>query len=79
MVTDERLDVQRPGPPAQAGDRHGLVAVGQVDQHRRNAGELDLVAVHDAERDAAGDTGVDRVAAGAQDRMRRFGGEILAG
>ena len=79
VVADELLDVERLRPPAEAGDRHGLVAVGQVDQHRRDAGELDLVAVHDTERDAAGDAGVDGVAAGAQDRMRRLGREILAG
>ena len=53
--------------------------VGQVDQHRRHAGELDLVAVHDAERDAARHAGVDGVAAGPQDRVRRLGREILPG
>jgi len=78
MVADEILDAQRLRPPAEAGDRHGLVAVGQVDQHRRHAGELDLVAVHDSQRDAASHAGVDGVAAGAQDGMRRFGREILA-
>ena len=79
VVTDELLDVERLRPPAEAGDRHRLVAVGQVDQHRRDTGELDLVAVHDPERDAAGNAGVDRVAARPQDRMRRLGSEILAG
>jgi hypothetical protein len=79
VVADERLDVERLRPPAEARDRHGLVAVGEVDQHRRHAGELDLVAVHDAQRDAAGHAGVDGVAAGAQDRMRRLGREILPG
>ena len=75
----ERLDIRGLGPAAEAGNRDHLVALRQVDDHRRNAGELHLIAVQHAERDSGGDAGIDRVATGLQDRVTGFGGEVVTG
>lgn len=78
-LLDERLQPRRRRPRAQASDGDRLVALGQVHDHRRDAGDVDLVRVHDAEGDARRDRCVDRVAARLEHRVPGLGGEIVAG
>jgi hypothetical protein len=53
--------------------------IGAVDDDRRHAGEVHVFGLHHAQRDAAGDAGVDRIAARFQDAEARLGGEVVAG
>ena len=79
MLAHEQLGVERLRPGPEPGDRHDLAAVGEIDHDRRDAGDIDEIALQHAERDAGGAAGIDRVAAGFEDRKPGGGGEIVAG
>ena len=76
---DKAVHVQCPRPAAHAGDRPGLTAIRQVNDHRRDPGDTHLIAVDDAEREDGGDTGVDRVAAAFEHLESGQGRQIMAG
>ena len=65
------------------GPRPGMVTtrsvLGGIDDDRRHAREVHVFGLHHAERDAAGDAGVDRIAARLQDPKAGLGREVLAG
>ena len=79
MLLDERLEAGGARPASEAGDGDRFVALGQIDDHGRHAGKVDLIAVHHAERDARRDPGVHRVSTRLQDGVAGFGGEVMAG
>jgi hypothetical protein len=79
VLGDERLEPRGLRPPPQSRERDDFVAIGEVDHHRRHAGELNLIAVQHAERHARGHAGVDRVAARLEHRPAGFRGEIVPG
>ena len=79
MLALEQLGVERLRPGPEPGDCHDLARLGMVDQDRRDAGAIDEVALHDAERDAGGDPGIDRIAASLQDVEPGRRGQIMPG
>ncbi len=79
VLLHEGLQTRRTRPAAEPGDRDRLVAVREMNDHRRHAGELHLIGVHDAERDPGGDARVDHVASGLEHGMTGLGGQVMAG
>jgi hypothetical protein len=75
----EEVARDRLWPRTQAGDGDHAVLGGAVNDDRRHAGEVHVFGLHHAERDAAGDAGVDRVAARLENAEARLGGEVVAG
>ncbi len=67
MLALKELRIERLWPGAEAGDRHDLLFVGEVDHDRRDTGDIDEIALQDAERDPGGAARIDRVAARLQD------------
>ena len=74
VVARDRL---RPG--AETGNREDAIVGGGIDDDRRDAREVHVFGLHHAERDAARDAGVDRVAARLQNLKAGLGGQVLAG
>ena len=66
------------GPHAYAIDRDRLLLVRQPDDHRRDTGDVDLVAVHHGEHECSGDTGIHGIAARLEHLERRLGSEVVA-
>ena len=79
VLAHEQLGVERLGPGAEPGDRDHLAARGVIDHDRRHPGDIDQIALQDAERDPGRAAGVDRVAARFEDRKPGGGGEVVAG
>ena len=75
----EVLEGRRARIRAHARDLKCLPRAREVHQDRRDAGDAHHIGVDDAQREARGNSGVDRVAAGAQHVGRRLGGERVAG
>ena len=78
MLAHEQIGREALGPVAEAGDGDDLALAG-ADHDRRHAGDVHLVGMQHGERDARGAAGIDRVAAGLEDREAGGGGEIVAG
>src|ERR1700722_18891424 len=66
-------------PWTEAADRHGLAGVGDMDHDRRHAGEMHVFALQHAERDTAGNTRVDRIAARFKDFKSCLCGKEVGG
>ncbi len=79
MLAHEQFGVERFGPRPEAGDRHHLALLGEVDHDRRDASDVDQIALQHAERDAGGDPGIHRVAARLQYVEPGGRGEIMPG
>jgi hypothetical protein len=79
MLAPEILDRRRLGPRAEAVDVHDLALFREVDHERRNAGEVDAIGLQHAERDAGGDAGIDRIAAGLENLETGVRGGIVTG
>ena len=77
MVLLEVVAVERLRPRAKAGNGDDAVFGGGIDDDRRDARDVHEFRLHDAERDAARDACVDRIAARLQNFEAGFGGEIL--
>ena len=78
MLAHEQLRVEGLWPGAEPSDRHDLLFVGEIDHDRRDTGHIDEIALQDAERDAGGAAGIDRVAAGLQNVEARGRREVMA-
>ena len=80
MLAHEQFGVERFRPSAEPFNSHDLAALGVVDHDRRDAGDVDQVALQNTKRDPGGAARVDRVAACFENREPRGGGgEIMAG
>jgi hypothetical protein len=75
----EPIDRCQLWPASQAADRHRLTGLGHVDHDRRDAGEMHVLALQDAECDTAGDARIDRIATGLQDLEARLRREVVGG
>ena len=64
MLITKHPQTCRLWPIAKPGDADNLVLLREIDQHRRDARELHLIAMHNRERDPRGNAGVNRIAAG---------------
>jgi hypothetical protein len=69
----------RLGPGAEAGDGEDAIIRGGIDDDRSNPGNVHEFRLHDPERDAACNPGVDRIAARLQDAKTGLGRKILCG
>ena len=78
ITVAKQREARRLRPVSEARYAEDFIALGGIDQHRGHAGELDLVAVHHAERNSGCDAGVDGIAAGLQHRHPRLGRQIVA-
>ncbi len=78
MFAHEKLRIERARPMAQAGNGFNC-AIRQPQDDRRHPGEIHQVGLQNAERDAGGAAGVDRVATGLQDREAGHRCEIMPG
>ena len=65
-------------PHAETVDGDDLAGLGQPDHDRRDACDVDQIALRDAERQARRDAGIDCVATGLQDQERRVRGREMA-
>ena len=79
MALLEEVARDRLRPGAETGNGDDAIGLGGIDDDRRHAREVHIFGLHHAERDAAGDTGVDRIAARLQDPKAGLGREVLAG
>jgi hypothetical protein len=77
LLEEVARDRLRPGAETRNGD--DAIGVGRVDDDRRDAREVHIFGLHHAERDAACDAGVDRIAARLQNAEAGLGREVLAG
>jgi hypothetical protein len=77
MLALEELWIERLRPRPEAGDGHDFLLLGEIDHDRRNAGDIDEIALQNPERNAGSATGVDRIAAGLQYVEPGDGGEIM--
>ena len=66
-------------PDAKPVDRHHLAALGKADHDRRDAGDVDDVALQYPERDPGRDAGVDRIAARFEDEKTRMRRRVMPG
>ena len=78
MLAHKKFGVERLWPSAEPGDGDDFALFGVIDHDRRDAGKIDQVDLQDAERDAGGDPGIDRVAARLQDVETGRRGEVMA-
>ena len=78
MPAHEQLGIERLRPGAEPGDRLDFALLGVINHDRRDAGKIDQIDLQDAERDAGGDPGIDRVAARLQDVETGRRGEVMA-
>ena len=78
MLAHEELGIERLRPRTEASDRHDLLFVGEIDHDRRDAGDIDQIALQDAERDPGGAARIDRVAARLQNVEPGGRREIMA-
>ncbi len=74
----EQLGIERLWPGSEAGDRHHLLFVGEVDHDWCHTGDIDEIALQDTECDPGGTAGIDGVPTGLQDVETGRGGEIVA-
>ena len=79
VLAHEQLGVERFWPGAEPGDGQDLFFFGKIDHDRRDAGDIDEIALQHAECDPSGAPRIDRVAARLEDREPGGGGEIVAG
>ena len=79
VLTLEEIGRHRGGPGAEAADGLHLPRLRAVEDDRRDAPDIDEIAVHDAQGDARGHTRVDGIAARLQDREARLGSQIVTG
>ena len=77
VLAHEKLRVERLRPWTEASDCHHLLLVGEIDHDRRDTGDVDEIALQDAERNPRGATRIDRVAACLQDVEPRGRREIV--
>ena len=71
------LDRHRPG--AETRDREDAIVGGGIDDDRGDARDVDIFGLHDTQRDARRDTGVDRIAARLQNPKAGLGRKVLGG
>ena len=67
------------GPCAEAVDAYDLPGLGEPHHDWGDACDIDQVALHHAHGEARGDTGIDGIAAGIEDRHAGLGGKIVPG
>ena len=79
VLAPEECRGGRRRPDAEPVDRHHLAALGKADHDRRDAGDVDDVALQHPERDPGRDAGVDRIAARFEDEKAGVRRRIMAG
>ena len=79
VLTLEEIGRHRGGPGAEAADGLHLPRLRAVEDDRRDAPDIDQIAVHDAQGDARGHACVGGVTARLQDREARLGSQIVTG
>jgi hypothetical protein len=67
------------GQGSEPSDGHDLFFVSKIDHDRRDAGDVDQIALQHAERNPGRAARIDCVAAGFEDRKARGGREVMAG
>ena len=77
MIVLKKLARRGARPCADAIDRRQFAFPVHPDDHRSDARDVHLVAMHNAQDKGRGDACVDRVAAGLQDFERGLGREIV--
>ena len=75
----EEIGRHRLGPRAEAADGLHLPGLRAVEDDRRDARDIDQIAVHDAQGDAGSHARVDGVAASLQDRKAGLRSQVMPG
>ena len=79
VALDEQFGPHGLRPDPDTVDHQNRVGTGQADHDRRNTGDIDELALQDANRQPCGDARIDRVAARVQDFEPRLRCKIVTG